>query len=479
MLSRGRRPAWSARRHWRGSGYREHPHHRHGRHLDRRLPGAGRPAVARLGKRDRRPADPHAGARHRLGRRRRRLDRLGRRGRHAAVGPQSAGADPGPGLLRQGRHRADRHRRDLVLGRLPAALLGGEIKLDAAARRGHASRWASASASSPEEVAAGALEIAAANQVFGIRQVTTSRGRDPGELRPGRLRRRGRAVRHRGRRLPRHHDDHLAARSRQPLRLRPARLRCQPRLYPHHGPPAVRPTRTRSSPAWSELARRRRRHRGRGNFQRTKSRSRVADVRYFGEGHEVQVDIPRSSRAAPCWITCDRVPQRCMTAPSASIIGASRMSNWSISASRQSAASTGRRSSLTESARSLAATSAPQSLLAPDRLDRVPALPPLGARLRQSIAGPAIIEEYGSTRLVPPPGRCTPTATAISSSTIIRKKGGSRLFEQITLNRKYKARYSIFHKRSRSEHDPIKKEAKYIVKIMFKTKSKSQSAHPI
>ncbi len=33
----------------------------------------------------------------------------------------------------------------------------------------------------PEEVAAGALEIAAANQVFGIRQVTTTRGREPGD----------------------------------------------------------------------------------------------------------------------------------------------------------------------------------------------------------------------------------------------------------------------------------------------------------
>src|SRR5581483_9903790 len=33
----------------------------------------------------------------------------------------------------------------------------------------------------PEEVAAGALEIAAANQVFGIRQVTTVRGREPAD----------------------------------------------------------------------------------------------------------------------------------------------------------------------------------------------------------------------------------------------------------------------------------------------------------
>ena len=35
------------------------------------------------------------------------------------VGPQSAGADPGPGRLRQGRHRADRHRRQRG-ARLPA-----------------------------------------------------------------------------------------------------------------------------------------------------------------------------------------------------------------------------------------------------------------------------------------------------------------------------------------------------------------------
>ena len=33
----------------------------------------------------------------------------------------------------------------------------------------------------PDELAAGALEIAAANQVFGIRQVTTVRGREPGD----------------------------------------------------------------------------------------------------------------------------------------------------------------------------------------------------------------------------------------------------------------------------------------------------------
>ena len=90
----------------------QRPHHlRHGRHLDRRLPGAGRPAVARLGERDRRPADPHARARHRVGRRRRRLDRLGRRRRHAARRPAKRRRRSRPGLLRQGRHGARHDRR--------------------------------------------------------------------------------------------------------------------------------------------------------------------------------------------------------------------------------------------------------------------------------------------------------------------------------------------------------------------------------
>ena len=88
------------------------PHHlRHGRHLDRRLPGAGRTAVARLGERDRRAADPHARARHRVGRRGRRLDRLGRRRRHAARRPAKRRRRSGSGLLRQGRQRARHDRR--------------------------------------------------------------------------------------------------------------------------------------------------------------------------------------------------------------------------------------------------------------------------------------------------------------------------------------------------------------------------------
>ena len=95
---RGRRDATS-----RAVGLQGSDHLRHGRHLDGRLPGAGWPSVARLGERDRRPADPHAGARHRLGRCGRRLDRLGRRWRHAARRPAKRRRRSGSGLLRQRR----------------------------------------------------------------------------------------------------------------------------------------------------------------------------------------------------------------------------------------------------------------------------------------------------------------------------------------------------------------------------------------
>ena len=65
-------------------GLRAPRHLRHGRHQHRCLPCRRRPAHRRAGDRGRRPADPHAGARHRLGRRGRRQHRLARRRRHAA-----------------------------------------------------------------------------------------------------------------------------------------------------------------------------------------------------------------------------------------------------------------------------------------------------------------------------------------------------------------------------------------------------------
>jgi N-methylhydantoinase A len=97
------------------------------------------------------------------------------------VGPQSAGANPGPICYGKGGTKPTVTDAAVALGRLPAALVGGEVELDAgAARRAFAALGEQLSLD-PDELAAGALEIAAANQVFGIRQVTTVRGREPGD----------------------------------------------------------------------------------------------------------------------------------------------------------------------------------------------------------------------------------------------------------------------------------------------------------
>lgn len=97
------------------------------------------------------------------------------------VGPQSAGANPGPICYGKGGKKPTVTDAAVVLGRLPSALVGGEIELDArAARRAFVSLGQEFGLDS-DELAAGALEIAAANQVFGIRQVTTARGREPGD----------------------------------------------------------------------------------------------------------------------------------------------------------------------------------------------------------------------------------------------------------------------------------------------------------
>ena len=49
------------------------------------------------------------------------------------VGPQSAGADPGPICYGKGGTQPTVTDAAIVLGRLPAALIGGEIQLDLAA----------------------------------------------------------------------------------------------------------------------------------------------------------------------------------------------------------------------------------------------------------------------------------------------------------------------------------------------------------
>jgi N-methylhydantoinase A len=95
------------------------------------------------------------------------------------VGPRSAGADPGPMCYGTGGTEPTVTDAHLVLGRLPDALLDGEMTLDVdAARAGVAKLAGALGIDDVERCAAGVLEIAVWNQANAIRQVTVKRGLD-------------------------------------------------------------------------------------------------------------------------------------------------------------------------------------------------------------------------------------------------------------------------------------------------------------
>ena len=100
---------------------------------------------------------------------------------HLKVGPKSAGAEPGPMCYPNGGEQPTITDANLVLGRLPAALIGGGIRLDVErARAGIAALGLRLGGRlSIEELASGIIEIANWNQANCIRQMTIQRGIDP------------------------------------------------------------------------------------------------------------------------------------------------------------------------------------------------------------------------------------------------------------------------------------------------------------
>ena len=103
---------------------------------------------------------------------------------HLKVGPKSAGADPGPMCYPKGGDQPTITDANLVLGRLPAALIGGGIALDVTrAKSGMADLAERLGAKmTPLQMAAGIIEIANWNQANRIRQMTIQRGIDPREF---------------------------------------------------------------------------------------------------------------------------------------------------------------------------------------------------------------------------------------------------------------------------------------------------------
>jgi N-methylhydantoinase A len=100
------------------------------------------------------------------------------------MGPQSAGAFPGPVCYGRGGEQPACTDADLVLGYLDAAYFaGGAMPLDAqAARQAIGARIAGPLGLDVEEAAAGMYRVINANMAHGVREITVKRGLDPREF---------------------------------------------------------------------------------------------------------------------------------------------------------------------------------------------------------------------------------------------------------------------------------------------------------
>ncbi|MDQ2622798.1 MAG: hydantoinase/oxoprolinase family protein [Actinomycetota bacterium] len=94
------------------------------------------------------------------------------------VGPQSAGADPGPACYGRGGKEPTLTDANLVLGRIDPTL-GGKFDLDAEASEQAIATVADRLGLSVLDCAEGIIEIASENMASAIRMVSTDRGRDP------------------------------------------------------------------------------------------------------------------------------------------------------------------------------------------------------------------------------------------------------------------------------------------------------------
>lgn len=99
------------------------------------------------------------------------------------VGPQSAGADPGPAAYGKGGEEPTVTDANVVLGHLPPRLLGGEMALDVEAARAAVQKVADAMGlPSAEAAAEGILAIVNENMAGALRLVSVQRGHDPREF---------------------------------------------------------------------------------------------------------------------------------------------------------------------------------------------------------------------------------------------------------------------------------------------------------
>lgn len=94
------------------------------------------------------------------------------------VGPQSAGAVPGPVCYSRGGTEVTVTDAHAVLGRLGQTLLGGRLTLDVEAARSKVTEFAGEVGLTPEQTAEGIIKVINANMARGVRKVSVERGID-------------------------------------------------------------------------------------------------------------------------------------------------------------------------------------------------------------------------------------------------------------------------------------------------------------
>ena len=328
------------------------------------------------------------------------------------VGPQSAGADPGPLCYGKGGTEVTITDAHVVLGRIPPHLLGGEIPLDVeAARDGVDALAGEARALARRRAPTGVLEISAWNQANALRQVTVKRGLDVRDFTLTTFGGSGSLLLCRLMDILGIPTVLVPPEPGQRLGVRPAHRRREERL--RADPRRARTTRSTPAPCarrtTSSTAQARERPAARGLRRGRARRSlRTADLRYFGQAFEVRVPVPdgeldrgrarRRRRGVP-----RRAPRR-STATTSPATRASRSSGSTCGSPASARSAAPRSAALPVAVRApledalRRPTRAPAGLLRRRRGVRRDARP-LARDLAPatSVAGPAVIEEYGST----------------------------------------------------------------------------------
>ncbi|HZO98464.1 MAG TPA: hydantoinase/oxoprolinase family protein [Gaiellaceae bacterium] len=95
------------------------------------------------------------------------------------VGPQSAGADPGPACYGKGGTEPTVTDANVIVGHLPPSLLGGEMQLDVEAAKAAVQKIGDALGLDVYQAAEGILDIVNENMAGALRLVSVQRGYDP------------------------------------------------------------------------------------------------------------------------------------------------------------------------------------------------------------------------------------------------------------------------------------------------------------